>query len=301
MKFLWLFSLAVLLSIPAYAQEFQFQVDVKAPTLQTADPRLFEELKNRVTELLNNRRWTNETYQEHERIRGNLNITITNELSSTTFAAELSIQAIRPVYGTNYETTLLNHIDKEFTFQFESTTPVIYSDNIFTENLTSVLAFYIYYILGLDYDSFALYGGDPYYQRANEIINTLPAEYAQDQRSGWSSKANGRNRYFMIENILSPRTRPYRKALYDYHLKGLDQMAQNAEVGKTGILEALKSIETVNSDYPNSMIVQMFANAKAQEVTEIFAVADRNQKNDVYRIMTTLDPANRNKYIPIRR
>src|SRR5690606_24929206 len=130
----------------------------------------------------NNRRWTNETYQEHERIKGNLNITITNELSSTTFAAELSIQAIRPVYGTNYETTLLNHIDKEFTFQFESTTPVIYSDNIFTENLTSVLAFYVYYILGLDYDSFALYGGDPYYQRANEIINTLPAEYAQDQR-----------------------------------------------------------------------------------------------------------------------
>ncbi len=301
MKFLWLLSTAVLLSIPASAQEFQFQVDVKAPTLQTADPRLFEELKNRVTELLNNRRWTNETYQEHERIKGNLNITITNELSATTFAAELSIQAIRPVYGTNYETTLLNHIDKEFTFQFESTTPVIYSDNIFTENLTSVLAFYIYYILGLDYDSFALYGGDPYYQRANEIINTLPAEYAQDQRSGWSSKANGRNRYYMIENILSPRTRPYRKALYDYHLKGLDQMSQNAEAGKTGILEALKSIETVNSDYPNSMIVQMFANAKAQEVTDIFVVADRNQKNDVYRIMTTLDPANRNKYIPIRR
>lgn len=301
MKFLWLLSIAVLLAIPAYAQEFQFQVDVKAPTLQTADPRLFEELKNRVTELLNNRRWTNETYQEHERIKGNLNITITNELSATTFAAELSIQAIRPVYGTNYETTLLNHIDKEFTFQFESTTPVIYSDNIFTENLTSVLAFYVYYILGLDYDSFALYGGDPYYQRANEIINTLPAEYAQDQRSGWSSKANGRNRYYMIENILSPRTRPYRKALYDYHLKGLDQMSQNADAGKTGILEALKSIETVNSDYPNSMIVQMFANAKAQEVTEIFAVADRDQKNDVYRIMTTLDPANRNKYIPIRR
>ncbi|MCB0687162.1 MAG: DUF4835 family protein [Saprospiraceae bacterium] len=292
----WLFLISV-----SQAQEFNFAVDVKAPTLQTADPKIFEELKNRVTELLNNRRWTDETYQDYERIKGNLNLTITNELNATTFAAELSIQAIRPVYGSTYETPILNHIDKEFIFQFESTTPVIYSENIFNDNLTSVLAFYMYYILGLDHDSFSLYGGDVYYQRANEIINSLPAEYAQDSKSGWSSKANGRNRYYMIENILSPRTRPYRKALYEYHLKGLDLMAKNSEEGKLAILDALKSMETVNSDYPNSMIIQMFANAKAQEVTEIFAVADRNQKNDVYRIMTTLDPANRNKYIPIRR
>lgn len=301
MKSFWLLLIIMTMTVSAWTQEFQFNVDVKAPTLQTADPRLFEELKGKVTELLNNRRWTNEDYQEYERIKGNLNITITNELNATTFSGEISIQAIRPVYGANYETTLLNHIDKEFTFQFEPTTPVIFSENVFTENLTSVLAFYVYYILGLDHDTYSLYGGDPYYQRANEIINTLPSEYAQDQRSGWSSKANGRNRYYMIENILSPRIRAYRKALYDYHLKGLDLMSKNAEEAKGGIVEALKSIETVNSDYPNSMIVQMFANAKAQEVSDIFAVAERNQKNDVYRIMTTIDPANRNKYIPIRR
>ncbi|MBK8502819.1 MAG: DUF4835 family protein [Saprospiraceae bacterium] len=301
MKFFWLLILLVLSTIVVRSQEFVFAVDVKAPTLQTADPKLFEEMKNKVTELLNNRRWSGETYEDYERIKGNINITITNELNSTTFAGELSIQAIRPVYGSTYETPLLNHIDKEFIFQFEPTTPVIYSENVFNDNLTSVLAFYIYYILGLDHDSFSLYGGDPYYQRANEIINSLPSDYAQDQKSGWSSKANGRNRYYMIENILSPRTRPYRKALYEYHLKGLDVMSKNSEEGKVGIVEALKSIETVNSDYPNSMIVQMFSNAKAQEVTDIFAVAGRDQKNEVYRIMTTIDPANRNKYIPIRR
>ena len=105
----------------------------------------------------------------------------------------------------------------------------------------------------------------------------------------------------MIENILSPRVRSYRKALYDYHRNGLDLMSQNAEEGKVAILEALKGIEAANEDYPNSMIVQMFSNSKAQEVTDIFSVASRNQKNDVYRIMTTIDPANRNKYIPIRR
>lgn len=301
MRFFSWICLLFLLPVTLRAQEFNFAVDVKAPTLQTADPKIFEELKNRVTELLNNRRWSDETYLDYERIKGNLNITITNELNATTFAAELSIQAIRPVYGSTYETPLLNHIDKEFIFQFESTTPVIFSENVYNDNLTSVLAFYMYYILGLDHDSFSLYGGDPYYQRANELISALPAEFAQDQKSGWSSKANGRNRYYMIENILSPRTRAYRKALYEYHLKGLDLMSKNAEEGKLAILEALKSLESVNSDYPNSMIIQMFANAKAQEVTEIFAVADRNQKNDVYRIMTTIDPANRNKYIPIRK
>ena len=301
MKFFWSMVVGIALSLNLHAQEFFFNVEVNAPTTQTADPRLFEELKNKVTELVNNRQWSKESYEDHERIKGNLNITISSELSNTAFAAELSIQAIRPVYGASYETTLFNHIDKEFVFEFEAATPVIYSDNIFTDNLTSVIAFYMYYILGLDHDSFSLYGGDPYYQIASEIISALPSEYAQDQRSGWSSKANGRNRYFMIENILSPRIRSYRKALYDYHRKGLDLMSQNAEEAKLAMLEALKGIESANSDYPNSMIVQMFSNSKAQEVTDIFSVASRNQKNDVYRIMTTIDPANRNKYIPIRR
>ncbi len=284
-----------------FAQEFDMKIEVNAPTLQTADPALFEELEGKLIEFINTRRWTNGSYEDHERIKGNLNLTVTSELSSTAFAAELSIQAIRPVFGSNYETTLLNHLDKEFTFQFEQTTPMIYSANIFTDNLTSVLAFYMYYILGLDHDSFILYGGDGYYQIANEIINTLPSGLLTDSKSGWSSQASGRNRYFMIENILSPRSRPYRKALYDYHRKGMDVMHRDVEGGKTVLIGALKNVMTVSKDYPNSMIVQMFANAKAQEVTDIFAVASRPQKNEVYQIMTSIDPANRNKYVPIRR
>ncbi|NND05693.1 MAG: DUF4835 family protein [Saprospiraceae bacterium] len=294
----------VLLSILGYlglpAQEFNMQIDVNAPTLQTADPALFEELEGKLIELINTRRWTNESYEEHERIKGNINLTV-SELSSTTFSGELSIQAIRPVFGSNYETTLLNHLDKEFIFQFEQTTPLIYSENIFTDNLTSVFAFYMFYILGLDHDSFVLYGGDRYYQLANEIVNTLPTALLSDTKSGWSSKSNGRNRYFMIENILSPRSRPYRKALYEYHRKGIDVMHRDVEGGKNVLVSALKDVQTVNKDYPNSMIVQMFANAKAQEVADIFAVGARPQKNEVYQIMTSIDPANRNKYIPIRR
>ncbi len=293
--------LSILLVTAIQAQEFIFSVEVNAPTLQTTDPKIFEELEAKVIEFLNNRKWTNESYEEHERIKCNLILTVKNELSPTAFGADLSIQATRPVYGSSYETPLLNHIDKEFVFTFEATTPVIYSENIYTDNLTSTLAFYAYYILGLDHDSFSLYGGDPYFQKANEIINTLPSELLTDGQSGWASKANGRNRYFMIENILSPRSRPYRKALYDYHRQGLDLMHKDPTTGKGGIVTALKGVEQVSNDFVNSMIVQMFANAKAQELTDIFAVADRNQKNEVYRIMTGIDPANRNKYLPIRR
>lgn len=300
MKF-WLTGILLLCVSATRAQEFVFNVDINAPTLQTVDPKVFDELKAKLIELVNNRRWSNESYEEHEKIKGNIVLNITNELSTTTFTAELSIQAIRPVFGTTYETTLLNHIDKEFTFNFESSTPVIFSENVFTENLTSVIAFYMYYILALDHDTFSPYGGQVYYERAQDILNTLPSEFAQEQRSGWSSKANGRNRYYMIENILNPRARPLRKALYDYHLGGLDKMSSDPEIGKLAMLEALRSIEEVNGSYPNSMMIPMFCNAKAQEVAQVYAVADRAQKNEVYKIMTTIDPANRNKYIPIRR
>jgi len=301
MKFCWIVLIGLSFLTPINAQEFLFTVEINAPTLQNVDASLFDELKGKLTEFLNNRNWTKEEYEDHERIKCNLNLTISGELSATTFSADLSIQSIRPVYGSNYETGMVNHIDKEFQFSYEPSTPVIYSENQFSDNLTAVMAFYVYVILGMDYDSFSLYGGDPYYQIANDIVTSVPAAMAQDQRSGWSSKANGRNRYFMIENILNPSVRPFRKAIYDYHRNGLDVMARNAEEGKVAILGALTAIEGVNNSFPNSMVLQMFANAKAQEITDIFTVAARNQKNEVYRIMTTIDPANRNKYIPIRR
>ncbi|MDH3649434.1 MAG: DUF4835 family protein [Saprospiraceae bacterium] len=301
MKYFFLCLVIGVTALPCLSQEFRFDVKINTPRLQTADPTLFVALESQIRELLNNRSWTSDNFADNERITGNVNITIREELSSTSFRADLDIQAIRPVFGTNYETTLLNHSDKEVVFEFEQSRPVVYSDNIYTDNLTSIVAFYMYYILGLDYDSFSLYGGDSYYQLANEVINVLPSGFLADKNSGWSSSANGRNRYFMVENILSPKSRPYRRALYEYHRLGLDLMASDAEEGKSQIMEALKKMETVNSDYPNAMIIQMFANAKAQEVTDIYTLASRNQKNEVYRIMTGLDPANRNKYIAIRR
>lgn len=281
------------------AQEFDFSVSVNTPRLQNTNADYFKSLEGLLTEFLNNRRWTNDTYDDHERIKCNLNLTVSEELSATTFRADLDIQSSRPIFGTSYETTLMNHRDQDVVFTFEDSRPLIFSENAFNDNLTSILAFYVYYILGMDYDSFSLYGGDQHFANAQEIINSLPPEVASD--AGWKTTANGRNRYFMIENILNPRSRDFRKATYNYHRQGMDIMAGDSDQAKEVLVTALKDVESVNNDSPNSMIIQMFANAKAEEVAEIFSIAIREQKNEVYRIMTRIDPANRNKYISIRR
>jgi len=140
-----LFILATI-GVTCMAQEFRFIIKINTPRLQTADPALFNNLENQVTEFVNNRRWTNDSYQEYERIQGNMNLTITEELSSTSFRADLDIQAIRPVFGTSYESTLLNHSDKEVLFEFDESRPINYSSNLYTDNLSSILAFYLYYI-----------------------------------------------------------------------------------------------------------------------------------------------------------
>ncbi len=287
------------LTVCSTAQEVEFSISINTPRLQNTNASYFSSLEGQLREFLNNRRWTNDTYDDHEKIQCNLNLTISEELSATTFRADLDIQSSRPVYGTNYETTLINHRDQEVVFTYEDARPLIYSENAYNDNLSSILAFYVYYILGMDYDSFSLYGGDPHFGKAQEIINTLPPEVAAD--AGWKTTANGKNRYFMIENILNPRAREFRKATYNYHRQGMDIMAGDSDQAKEVLVSALKDVEAVNNDSPNSMIIQMFANAKAQEVAEIFTVAVREQKNEVYRIMTRIDPANRNKYIPIRR
>jgi len=282
------------------AQELEFSININTPRLQNTNADYFKSLEGLLIEFLNNRRWTNDTYDEHEKIQCNLNLTIRDEMSATSFGADLDIQASRPVYGTNYETTLINHRDPNVIFSYEDSRPLIFTDNAFNDNLTSILAFYVYYILGMDYDSFSLYGGDEHFEKAQEIITTLPPEFVVND-PGWRSTANGKNRYFMIENILNPRSRNFRKATYNYHRQGLDIMAGDSDQAKEVLVAALKDVESVNNDSPNSMIIQMFANAKAEEVAEIFSIAIREQKNEVYRIMTRIDPANRNKYISIRR
>jgi hypothetical protein len=273
-----------------FCQELNLQVSISAPALTTADPRIFRTLEREISEFYNNRNWTDDRFDSEERIEGTIQININEDLSATSFVGTILVSSARPVFNSNYTSTLLNHIDKNFRFQYEENTPLRDNTTAFTDNLSSILTFYAYIILGYDYDSFSEFGGDKYFKIAQNISSNIPPSISTGD-AGWNGGSNNRNRYWLIENILNPRLRPYRVAYYDYHRKGLDVMADNAEVGKTNILKALKEIDLVNRGYRNSMLLQMFSDSKRNEIVEVFRNSLKPEQREVYNILATIDPA----------
>lgn len=278
-----------------FGQELNVSVSLNTPTLQIADPKVFEDLKNNVENFMNNQRWTSDEFLPEERIEVSIAITITEEFSATSFKADLAIQAVRPVYGSEYVTPLISYNDRDFTFVYEQFQPIQYSQNSYNDNLSHVLSFYAFIILGLDYDSFSPYGGEPHFQTAQDILNAVPSGAAA-QNPGWQSLDGNRNRYWIVENILSPRTRSYRQAMYDYHRQALDLMHKDVAAGRLIMLQALEDLNSVNQSYPNAMILQMFSLAKDDEIIEIFRRGTRQEKTRVVQIMSKIDPSNASKY-----
>ncbi|MBY5957594.1 DUF4835 family protein [Membranicola marinus] len=277
------------------AQEFNVRVTVNFPTLQLADPAVFKTLESQLNEFFNGRAWTDQDLNDFEKIKGNINITITKEESATSFSGEMDVVISRPVYNSDYETTLINYRDKNIVFSYDPARPITYSENSFSDNLSATLAFYAYFILGMDGDSFALYGGDPYFNKAREISERIPASM-QSEQTGWGRKGNSRNRYRMINEIFDPTMRPFRKAWYNYHRLGLDEMSKAPVVGREVMLDAMYSLQKVNDSEPNSMLVNVFFLAKALELNEVFAVSPRAEKIEAFNLIRSMDAANSQKY-----
>jgi hypothetical protein len=298
-KLLLFLSVTALTAVALQAQEINASVRINIQKLQQADPRVFETLETAISEFMNDRKWTNDEFEPEERINVNIQLVIQEELSPTSFSADMSVQASRPVFGTDYETPILNFIDKEVTFYYEQYQPIQFSANRFNDNLSSVLAFYAYIILGLDYDSFSLNGGEAQFQEALAIVNNVP-ESAAAANQGWRSLDGNRNRYWLSENILSPRVRPFRQAWYEYHRQGLDLASKDVATARAIIAAALEQIRSVDNAYPNSMIIQVFSDTKAQEIVEIFKRGTPREQNSVVQIMTRLDATNSNLYREIK-
>ena len=292
--------LAIFMVTVIAAQELNIQVSVSTPKLQTADPKVFETLEASLIDFLANQKWTNDIFETEERINCNFQLTIKEELSSTSFKADLAVNATRPVYGSVYETPLINYVDKDVQFEYEQNQPLEYSINSYKNNLTSVFTFYTYFILGMDYDSYSPLGGEKYFKIADEIINAIP-QSEQNRYRGWRSTDGDRNRYWMVENVFNPRVRPLREAYYKYHRHGLDLMESEPNIGKQNMLAAIKILQEVERNYINAMIVQMFADAKQSEIIEVFKVASTTQKNQVHKLMTKVDPSHASNYRKILR
>jgi hypothetical protein len=287
-----LFILLAVLPLCSLAQELKCSVSINASQIQTSDAGVFKDMENAIEQFLNGRKWTSDTYKNHEKIICNFLITITKMPAIGSFSASVQVQSARPVFNSNYTSLLFNFADREWEFEYIESMPLEYNDNTFTSNLTSMLAFYAYLIIGLDYDSFSELGGTPYFQRALSVVNNAQ----QSNRPGWQAIGSNRNRYWIIENLNNPQMVDLRKAIYQYHRNGLDTFEANPDQSRQVILNGLKDIKKVRDVNPNAILVVSFFDAKGKELANIFSDGNVQVRRQAYDIITSIDPSNRSNY-----
>jgi Fe-S-cluster formation regulator IscX/YfhJ len=284
-KYLY-FILLFPISIASYGQELNFKVTVNADQIQTTDRGIFKDMERAFANFLNTRKWTNDSYGSQEKINCTLFLNITKMPSIGNFAANAQITAARPVYNSNYETVLLNFADREWEFEYIESLPLEYNDNTYIANLTSMLAFYAYIVLGMDYDSFSELGGNTYIQKALIVVNNAQA----GNRSGWAALGSTRNRYALIENLNNPQMVDLRKNTYKYHRLALDTFDKDPDKSREIILETLRNIKKVWNIYPNSILMISFFDTKATELVNIFSEGNLNVRREAYDLLIALDP-----------
>ena len=274
------------------AQELLANVVINHQSVQSSDDYIYDNMQNSFLEFLNNRKWTGDKYQLEERIECSFFITINSRnVSSNTFSGTLQVQSGRPIYGTNYKSTMFIVNDNDFDFTYVDQQPLDFNQNEFTSNLTSVLAYYAYVILGIDYDSFSKEGGGKYFTKAFDIMNL-----SQNGGEGWKPTHGSQNRYWLIENINNGAFKPFRNCLYEYHREGLDIMQSNKKQGESSIYKSLLALESIHKRQPSSYLLQVFFNAKSDEVVNIFKNASDQQKQKLVPLLIKIDPGNTKKY-----
>lgn len=280
------------------AQELDFKVTVQTQSSIKSvvnGASFFSDLEKKITDLLNTTKWTEDEYLDTEKIKGNIQITITEAVGGVSFKAELVLQTERPVFNSIYSSPMISIIDKNITFNYTDLQPLTKTTNTFYDNLSSIISFYAFYTIGKDYDSYSINGGDIYFARCQDVLSSLSSGYFNDE--GWKNDGGGkRNRYWLLENVLNPRMRQYRQAYYEYHRLSLDKMYDEPEKSRAVMLSALTSIGQANIEYPNTFLVQMFGDAKKDEIIEIFKLGDKGQKTKVKSIMTGMDATKSSKY-----
>lgn len=288
----------LLLPFHLFSQELNCTVQVLSPQFQNStDKKIFQTLQQSIFEFVNNRKWTNDVFQQSERIECSIVITITEKPSADEFRGTMQVQARRPVYKSSYNSLLLNILDKNLSFKYIEYQPLEFSESSFISNLTSMLAYYSYLIIGTDYDSYSLEGGSAYFQKAQTIVSN--AQTASDK--GWKSFEDNENRYWIVENILNSLFKPMRECNYKYHRLGFDAMADDAGVGRAAVLQSLLLLKKIHEFKPGSYSMQLFFLAKADEIVNLFSQAEPAEKTKVVELLNEIDPANSTKYNKINK
>ena len=273
------------------AQEFNIDVTVSSARIEGTDQRAFEALKEGILNFMNNRVWTNVKLEPEERIEGALVVNVKKK-EGNIIEAELNIALRRPTFKTNYNTPLFNYVDDDFVFEYVESQPLDFNENAYMSNLTSTLAFYAYYCLGLYFDSFGLYGGDPFFKVADQIVTT--AQSANE--AGWKAFDDKRNRYWLNENMMNATYKPIRQYIYEYHRLGLDKMSTKQDEGKAAILKSLEYLKQMYSERPTLLYIQVLNDTKRNEWKSIYAEGSQQDKTKAVNIFREIDPAHASEY-----
>lgn len=273
------------------AQELNARVTLLAPQVSNISKPTLDALQKTIRDFLNNNKFSNESYKPQERIDCSFVITINSWDGGSGYTAEAQIQSSRPVFNSSYNSTLLNMSDKNFDFNFNDGATIDFSDQNYISNISALLTYYAYTIIGMDKDSFSKMGGTPFYKKAQNIINLAQAS----GNTGWRAADGLRNRFWFNENVLNPIFGELRNFIYSYHLSGLDQLTDN-DKGLTQIVAALPALQQMDKQKLGSIFPNVYFAAKAEEVTNVLSKLNGQERMKAYNMLAEIDPANIGKY-----
>jgi hypothetical protein len=280
-----------------YSQELNCNVQVNSDQIQTTNKQLFTSLQKAVSELINNRRWSDMNILPSEKINCNIAFII-NKMDGDNFEGELQIQSTRPIYKAGYNSTLFNFRDTKVNFTYTEYTKLELTENTFESNLTSVVAYYVYIILGYDADSFSRLGGTPYFRKAEEICSLAQST----AEVGWKAfeKKSERNRYALISSLTNDNYKKIREFFYEYHRWGLDEMSTDVNKGREKINSSIPLLREMNRQYPSNLVTSIFLEAKTDELVNIFSKSSEKEKTNIYNLLMDINPTESDKYEAIK-
>ena len=270
------------------AQELNARITINSDKVQSTNKQVFKTLQDALNDFVNNKKWTDATFAMNERIDCSMTLIINEMVSDNSFKGEIQVQARRPVYNSSYTTTLLNYRDTELSFDYTEFEPLEYTENTLNSNLIATVVFYIYTILGLDFDSFSPKGGTAFLGQAMQIVSLAQA---QPTWTGWKAFENDRNRHALATALTDNTSELFRDMWYNYHRKGLDEMAANPDRGRTTIISALPALQEVKKARPTSVLLQMFADAKLDGIIAIYSKATTQERHEGYKMLFEIYPA----------
>ena len=282
----------------AHTQELQAKVNINTQQIGVTDKSVFDDLQQNLERFINERQWTELQFQQNERIVCNFNITITKyDKTINRFECTALIQANRPVYNAAYTTTLFNFQDQNFHFDYAQFDQLQFNDDIIDRQLTAIVAYYVYLIIGLDLDSFAPFGGTEILQRCMNLVNN-----AQELGfPGWKAFEDSKNRFALINDYIDEAMKPFRQFQYDYYRNGLDEMANNAERGRANITTAMENLKKAHQDKPLSMVPMIWTDYKRDEIANIYkGKGTVKEKDAVYNILFDINASQNNAWEKIK-